>query len=149
MSFVQCMILNNTHSAGTISSSAALRNDAVPVKNTLLFSQNQSQPLTHQPDRSLPTEEPDHSTGSCKECLYTGVLTCSGVSLYFLKLASEVPEQGTKEMLRQATKQKRFLLGGSALWAAAGAYRMYLGWRKWLRCTQCFPLIFGFFILPT
>jgi hypothetical protein len=30
-------------------------------------------------------------------------------------------------MLRQATKQKRFLLGGSSLWAAAGAYRMYLG----------------------
>jgi len=81
----------------------------------------------HEIQNSLPAEDYPQNQGSCKECLYTGVATCTGVSLYFMKLASEVPEQGTREVIRQATKQKRFLLGGSAVWAAAGVYRMYLG----------------------
>jgi len=120
------MMLNSTQSVGMMSSSRTLQNDNVPIKkNPLLFSQNRIQPFT--PQQTLPTGDAPLNKGSCKECLYTGVATCSGVSLYFMKLASEVPEQGTKEVLRQATKQKRFLLGGSAVWAAAGAYRMYLG----------------------
>jgi hypothetical protein len=64
---------------------------------------------------------------SCKECLYTGVATCTGLSLYFIKLASELPSEGPKEVMKQVVKQRRFLLGGSAIWAAAGVYRMYLG----------------------
>lgn len=64
---------------------------------------------------------------SCKECLYTGVATCTGLSLYFIKLASELPSEGSKEIMKQAVRQKRFLLGGSAIWAAAGVYRFYLG----------------------
>jgi hypothetical protein len=67
---------------------------------------------------------------SCRECLYTGVATCTGLSLYFMKLASEIPDNHKTEVLmRQATKQKNFLLGGSALWAACGVYRIYLDWR--------------------
>ena len=87
---------------------------------------SQSSMPQHEIQNSLPAEVYLQNQG-CKECLYTGVATCTGVSLYFMKLASEVPEKGTQEVIRQATKQKRFLLGGSALWAAAGVYRMYLG----------------------
>ena len=73
-----------------------------------------------QPDSS---EEP----GSCRECLITGVLTSSGLSLYFLKLASELPDIAAKETTKQARRHKYFLYGGSACWAAAGMYRLYLG----------------------
>jgi hypothetical protein len=44
-----------------------------------------------------------------------------------MKLASELPSEGPKEVIKQATKQRRFLVGGSALWAAIGIYRIYLG----------------------
>ncbi len=70
------------------------------------------------------------SNESCSECLYTGVATCAGLSLYFMKLASEIPSAGrgaSKEVLTKALKQKHFLLGGSATWAVCGVYRIYLG----------------------
>lgn len=62
----------------------------------------------------------------CKECMYTGVATCTGLSLYFMKLASEIPEASVKTVVKQV-HHKNFLLGGSAIWAVAGAYRFYLG----------------------
>jgi hypothetical protein len=71
-----------------------------------------------------------NSKDSCKGCLYTGVGTCSGLSLYFLKLATElnVPSMGTTSMMRSpVARHKYFLLFGSAAWASAGAYRYYLG----------------------
>jgi hypothetical protein len=116
------MILNNNLSIGMISPTT--------LNNTADSSSTNSQASMpqHEIQNSQPTEEDyPQNEGSCKECLYTGVATCTGVSLYFMKLASEVPEQGTREVIRQATKQKRFLFGGSAVWAAAGVYRMYLG----------------------
>ena len=75
------------------------------------------------------SSEGDSSGGSCKECLYTGVVTCTGLSLYFLKLASEVPDADlTAKLVKQNLQQKRFLLGGSMVWAICGVYRIYLGW---------------------
>jgi hypothetical protein len=70
---------------------------------------------------------PDSSRGSCRECLITGVLTCTGLSAYFLKLASELPALGTRAATKQMKTNKYFLLGGSAVWASAGVYRLYLG----------------------
>ena len=63
----------------------------------------------------------------CNTCLYTGVATCGGLSLYFTKLALELPESGTMSAMQQAAKNKRFFLVGSAFWAGAGLYRLYLG----------------------
>ena len=63
----------------------------------------------------------------CKTCMFTGMATCAGLSLYFLKLWSELPDSGTKQTMRQVSKQRNFLLGGSAAWAIAGIYRGYLG----------------------
>lgn len=64
---------------------------------------------------------------SCRTCLYTGVATCTGISLYFASLYSELPSEGPRAAVKDVIKQKRFLLGGSVIWAAAGVYRLYLG----------------------
>ena len=87
---------------------------------------------------SLPTSQPnrldsnddnssDDGEGSCIACLMTGVATCTGLSLYFMKLASELPDEGPKKVMKEAKSQKRFLMGCSAVWAGAGVYRLYLG----------------------
>lgn len=54
----------------------------------------------------------------CKTCLYTGVATCTGLSLYFAKLAIEdgIPK-----------RNQRFLLAFSAAWVVAGAARWQMG----------------------
>ena len=73
----------------------------------------------------------ENSIDQCDSCLYTGVATCSALSLYFLKMSSEPPSPlaaGTKKMsMNQIKGQKHFLLAGSAAWAIAGMYRFYLG----------------------
>ncbi len=88
--------------------------------NALYFSQNSSSIQSH----NLP---PDSTRGSCRECLITGVLTCTGLSGYFLKLATELPDVGAKEATKQVVRHKYFLYCGSVTWAAAGIYRLYLG----------------------
>ena len=55
---------------------------------------------------------------SCAACLYTGVATCTGLSLYFAKLATE--ESTLKS-------NRRFLWICSTGSLVAGAYRWYLG----------------------
>lgn len=55
----------------------------------------------------------------CDTCFYTGVVVCTGLSLYFAKLAIE---DGL------GIKNQRFLLACSAGWVLAGAYRWHLGW---------------------
>ena len=65
----------------------------------------------------------DNDRGSCRECLITGVLTCTGLSAYFFHLATELRHQSTK----QIKFHRNFLYGGSATWAAVGTYRLYLG----------------------
>ena len=64
----------------------------------------------------------------CRMCLWTGVATCTGLSLFFIKQALlELPESGSKEVMKEAARQKRFLFLCSAASAAAGAYRYHLG----------------------
>lgn len=71
--------------------------------------------------------DPDTSRASCRECLITGVLTCTGLSAYFFRLASELQYNSAKEVTKQARRHKYFLYGGSGAWAMAGVYRLYLG----------------------
>lgn len=81
-------------------------------------------------ESSVPSTDKDTKEGetpSCRTCLYTGVATCTGISLYFASLYSELPSDGPRAAVKEVIKQKRFLLGGSAVWVAAGMYRLYLG----------------------
>mmetsp|Transcript_5891 Transcript_5891/g.7646 ORF Transcript_5891/g.7646 Transcript_5891/m.7646 type:complete len:85 (+) Transcript_5891:55-309(+) len=64
----------------------------------------------------------------CKTCLYTGIATCTGLSAYFVKMALlDLPESGSEKVMREAMKQKRFLLAFGGVWAMAGVYRWHLG----------------------
>jgi len=54
----------------------------------------------------------------CSACMYTGMATCTGLSLYFAKLATD------DTTLR---KNRRFLWCCSGASLVAGAYRWYLG----------------------
>lgn len=54
----------------------------------------------------------------CKVCMYTGVAVCTGLSLYFIKLATD------DSTLK---KNRRFLYVCSAGSMVAGIYRWYLG----------------------
>lgn len=54
----------------------------------------------------------------CRTCMLTGMAVCTGLSLYFVKLATD------KTTL---PKNRRFLWVCSASWATAGLYRWYLG----------------------
>jgi uncharacterized membrane protein len=65
---------------------------------------------------------------SCDACLYTGLATCTGLSLYFYKMALlDLPEDAVKFTKRQVQTNKRFLLACGTFWAAAGIYRWNLG----------------------
>jgi hypothetical protein len=138
MSMVQCIIINSHRRSGVgVSGLLSPPSTDEPVRrhtrsvsliSPTLFSQTQCASYTDSiSTKRSPFNEESPSNNSCKECLYTGVATCSGLSLYFMKLASEIPSAGTKEVLKQASKQKQFLFGGSAVWAACGLYRIYLG----------------------
>lgn len=54
----------------------------------------------------------------CKACMYTGMATCAGLSVYFVKLATDDTT---------LPKNRRFLWACSAGWIVAGAYRWYIG----------------------
>jgi hypothetical protein len=60
----------------------------------------------------------------CDVCFYTGIATCAGLSLYFLKAATDLPDAPLTKELRG---QKRFLITMGSVSAMAGAYRWYLG----------------------
>ena len=60
----------------------------------------------------------------CDMCFYTGIGTCTGLTLYFLKAAIDLPKAPLTKELRS---QKRFMLAMSSVSAIAGAYRWYLG----------------------
>mmetsp|Transcript_5427 Transcript_5427/g.15807 ORF Transcript_5427/g.15807 Transcript_5427/m.15807 type:complete len:153 (-) Transcript_5427:107-565(-) len=77
-------------------------------------------------DPSGSNEQPDKE--QCKVCMWTGVATCMGLSLFFMKQALlDLPETGSKKAMRQVGKQKHFLFTCSAASALAGAYRYCLG----------------------
>jgi UDP-N-acetyl-D-mannosaminuronic acid transferase (WecB/TagA/CpsF family) len=67
--------------------------------------------------------------------MYTGMATCTGLSLYFFKMAlleEDLPEtrktaQFTKHIATAATKNKRFFFVCGTAWAVAAAYRWHLG----------------------
>ena len=66
----------------------------------------------------------------CSTCKYTGMATCAGLSMYFLKLATEDPKSVAAKAITKAKVQppshKAFYYGGAAVWAAAGLYRSML-----------------------
>ena len=73
--------------------------------------------------QNLQTQEQQRSAHApdneqCAVCMYTGMATCTGLSLYFLKIASEETT---------LPKNRRFLYLCSAGWAVTGVYRWYLG----------------------
>ena len=74
--------------------------------------------VTRCDDKTAPQRQQNEE--SCKACLYTGMATCTGLSLYFMKMALE-------ESTKSQKSQKPFLLTMSAAWAVAGAYRWHLG----------------------
>lgn len=60
--------------------------------------------------------------------MWTGVATCAGLSAYFLKQAYlDLPESGTAEAMKQARRQRSFLVVLAGASGVAGAYRFYLG----------------------
>ena len=60
--------------------------------------------------------------------MWTGVATCAGLSAYFLKQAYlDLPESGTAEVMKQARRQRSFLVVLAGASGVAGAYRFYLG----------------------
>jgi hypothetical protein len=84
-----------------------------------------ARPTTRDKQERTPTEENTTTTTttelSCASCMYTGMATCTGLSLYFFKMALlDVPKQGI------ATNKRFFLVSGT-VWAAAGIYRYHLG----------------------
>ena len=69
--------------------------------------------------RTEKNEMENYIDKSCPACLYTGVVTCTALSLYFAKLA-------TDEVTLHSNR--RFLWICSTGCFVAGAYRWYLGW---------------------
>ena len=67
----------------------------------------------------------------CSTCKYTGMTVCAGLSLYFIKLATEETAAttftATKTAVTKTTKNhKPFFYIGAAAWAIAGVYRSIL-----------------------
>lgn len=69
----------------------------------------------------------DNHEPPCSTCKYTGMAVCTGMSLYFLKLANEL-ESAPQSMAKQAATKnhKPFFYGGAVFWACAGIYRSML-----------------------
>jgi len=72
----------------------------------------------------------------CSVCKYTGMTVCTGLSLYFIKLATEETTIKTTTLAAAANKtpmknHRPFFVTCSVGWAIAGVYRWYLGWKKW------------------
>lgn len=101
-----------------------------PREQQLSQQQQQHQENMAKFRRKLREEEPP-----CSTCRYTGMAVCAGLSLYFLRLATEETTVTTakttakaKAMAKNASKKshKAFFYGGALVWAAAGVYRSML-----------------------
>jgi hypothetical protein len=79
-------------------------------------SSNSNNAIQHQQQIAKLQRELDEE--DCSACMYTGMATCAGLSLYFVKLATDDTT---------LNKHRRFLWICSAGWVVAGAYRWYLG----------------------
>jgi hypothetical protein len=87
-------------------------------------SQQQQQESMAEFRRKLGDDEPP-----CSTCRYTGMAVCAGLSLHFLRLATEETTAETTAkataMAKNASKKshKAFFYGGALVWASAGVYR--------------------------
>mmetsp|Transcript_3806 Transcript_3806/g.5825 ORF Transcript_3806/g.5825 Transcript_3806/m.5825 type:complete len:147 (+) Transcript_3806:327-767(+) len=71
---------------------------------------------------------PKDEDENCNVCLYTGVATCTGLTLYFWKMGIlDMPERSSSKFTLEVARQQRFLVTFGGAWALAGAYRLYLG----------------------
>lgn len=91
--------------------------------NTTKCDPNEHTPRTNKPSPNNPFEKDilqiqQELEKPCKACLYTGVLSCAGLSLYFVKLATDETT---------LAKNRRFLWACSAGWVVAGVYRWSMG----------------------
>jgi hypothetical protein len=83
---------------------------------------------SHSTDASKAAIMSPQQEESCDACLYTGMATCTGLSLYFYKMALlDLPEKHDVNFTKQMQTNKRFLLFCGTFWAAAGIYRWNLG----------------------
>jgi hypothetical protein len=98
----------------------------------------QQQQLVQQQQHHLEEEEGEDMykfQQSCRSCLYVGVTTCWGLSLYFWKIAFlELPEKMMKATTTTNTlkdpsvvRHQQFLIVMGGASAMAGTYRLYLG----------------------
>lgn len=77
-----------------------------------------AQPSSHNPYKEQIEQLQKELDEPCQACMYTGVATCLGLSVYFVKLATDETT---------LAKNRRFLWGCSAASIVAGAVRFYLG----------------------
>jgi hypothetical protein len=100
----------NTSCEGDISNDSSSRPSHQNARHGEISPDNPYKEQIEEMRREL--EEP------CKSCMYTGVSVCLGLSLYFVKLATDETT---------LPKNRRFLWMCSASSVVAGAYRWYLG----------------------
>lgn len=128
MDISHCLMQKRSYHPGTLNlapKSSRINSNPFFLKKTSL------QPPYNEYNNMIPIQR-DPPRKSCKECLYTGIATCSCLSLYFLKLASEEPsneatKQTKSKKMKPIRNHKYFCLCSSAAWAMAGVYRVYLG----------------------
>ena len=95
------------------------------------FSKSLCEPIRQVDDdnkriQSNPNDDSASSEEECKVCLWTGIITCTGLSAYFAHAAFDPPLP--HETLEQVLRQRRPLyLAISAGWLCLGAYRWHLG----------------------
>lgn len=74
-----------------------------------------------------PNSIDDYKEPPCSTCKYTGMAVCTGMTLYFLKLANELESSPKSLAQKAATKNhKPFFYGGAVFWACVGIYRSIL-----------------------
>jgi hypothetical protein len=103
------------------------RNGLTPFVATRTQCEHSSRCNDNQSSSASPVQRQDEP---CDVCLYTGVATCFGLSLYFLKTAFlDLPESTSQSLPTKGKvqNQKRFLLLLSGASAVSGVYRLYLG----------------------
>jgi hypothetical protein len=112
----------------------------VPIQNQISKMRSQCEleeqgraPSKQISESALPegNKQQDNEEQSCAACLYTGVATCTGLALYFAKVALlEVPDI-TRGMPREVAvahgRSRMGFLAMSAVWVGIGAYRWHLG----------------------
>mmetsp|Transcript_52839 Transcript_52839/g.78352 ORF Transcript_52839/g.78352 Transcript_52839/m.78352 type:complete len:178 (-) Transcript_52839:333-866(-) len=123
--------LNDTHNLGNSVHSLITYERIKPKEQDSLLHPRYRNPSPSHPSGELVPQErlpPADGDSSCQTCLYTGVTTCAVVCAYFTKTALlDLPETGTRAVMREAKRQKRFLLVFAGCWGMTGVYRAYLG----------------------